>query len=263
MTSPKHRSYYKDARGRQRRELGSVYAVEGVKLPSVTSVLRMLAAPALTNWLQNKVAEAALAIDPTELDGVSEEAAVKLIRAKANATGSKAPTLGSRVHDLIESGEEPPEALVPYVTAAGSVVMGMGDFYAAELTLVNLADGYAGTADLITLRGGQLAEPGDLSVLDWKSAKLDASVGWLNHIMQVVALSRCAHFINQDDELELLPGDITEVVVAGLRPDGSSQVRTMTDAEKMEKVQAAFLGLLANWELAEAHPGLSIWETST
>ena len=262
MTGPKHRSYHK------RRDLGSIYTVEGdLALPSVTSVLRMLSAPALTNWLENQSAGAGFDLaGEGKLEGIDREAAVKLIRATANATGSRAPTLGSRVHELIESGEEPPEALVPYISAAGVIVMGLGDFYASELTLVNLADGYAGTADLITLRGSSVLgdnEPGELTVLDWKSAKLGASVGWLNHIMQVVALAHCAHFINADDELELLPGDITEVIVAGLRPDGSSQMRSMTDTTKLAMVQQAFLGLLRNWELADAFPGLSVWESST
>ena len=261
MTAPRHSSYHR------RRDLGRIYTLDGTVWPSVTSVLKQLNAPALTNWLQNQTAEAALALslEGKLTDDISDDAAVALIRATAKASGSRAPTLGSRVHELIESGDEPPEALVPYVTAAGSVVMGLGDFYAAELTLVNQGDGYAGTADLITVRGPLSAAPGEeeLSVLDWKSAKLGAEVGWINHIMQVVALAHCDQFITTDGTLEPLPGDITEVIVAGLRPDGSSSVRTMTDAAKMDQVQTAFLGLLRNWELAEQNPGLSIWETST
>ena len=266
MSGPKYRSYHR------RRDLGSIYTlpmVDGRVLPSVTSVLKQLSAPALTNWLQNQTAEAGygLALEGKLDDGISLEAAVSLIRATAKASTSRAPELGSRVHDLIESGETPPAKLVPYITAAASVVMGLGDFYAAELTLVNPDDGYAGTADLINLRGSlpflvDEDNPTELSVLDWKSAKLGTDVGWINHIMQVVALAYCTHYISADDELELLPGDITEVIVVGLRPDGSSQVRTMTDGDKIQQVQSAFLGLLANWNLADAYPGLSIWGAS-
>ena len=265
MSSPKHRSYHR------RRDLGSIYTLRDGwpgHLPSVTSVLKQLNAPALTNWLQNQTAEAAreLSLEGKLGEDISQESAVALIRATAKASGSRAPELGSKVHDLIESGETPPEKLVPYISAAAQVIMGLGDFYAAELTLVNLADGYAGTADDIRVRGSLPMlvnddNPTELSVLDWKSAKIDAEVGWINHIMQVVALAHCDHFINADDELELLPGDITEVIVVGLRPDGSSTVRAMTDADKIRKVQAAFLGLLANWQLADDHPGLSIWGT--
>ena len=241
--------------------LGRVYEVPGFDqpMPSVTNVIRKMAAPGLEKWKQEQVALAAYrGHDWRDTD---EETGVEMILAAGRSYSRKAALRGTKIHELIESGVDlaDPEFL-PFLVGAAAVWGTLGERYASEITLVSTKYGYAGTADEVTHR---LERPSELSVTDWKTTKEDKSVGWREHQLQLAALSQCDAHLTDDGELLELDHQITELRVVGLRPDSTYEIRQLDDPNRIAKLHAAFLGLLDVWELERDYPWLEIWEDSS
>lgn len=236
-----------------------LYQVDGQELPSVTSVLKMLAKPALTNWLQKQVA--ITAVELQDWRAMEPETAVDMIMAGARNTGRKAMAKGTDVHEAIDQGlapEDLPEAHRPYVEAAHAALEYLGlDFYAKEVTLANLERGYAGTADgLLWHEHGTES----LAILDWKTTS--STAGWREHQLQLAAYAACDVMVAEDGELHPVPAPITELIVVGLKEDGTADIRTLEDSHKIHDLQDAFQGLLELWKLDRDWPYLTIWDQS-
>ena len=233
--------------------------------PSVTTVIgEVLRAPALEHW---KIKQAALRAYATrELwQGEDEETAAEIIMALGKGKARAAAGVGTMVHEAIEAFgttgaiqldliEE--EELLPYLEAASENIKLLGKHYANEITLVNLAHGYAGTADVLSFPDEQ---PSVLRVTDWKTCQIGKNVGWHNHSLQLAALAGCGHYVTTKGEMEPLPAPIEQLSVIGLRPDGSADRKVLTDTYRIMQLQEAFTGLLAAYDVVTGYPGLNIW----
>lgn len=71
-------------------------------VPSVTTILGMVAKPALENWKITQAIKSAVAINKSQEE--SMDSFVYRCKAEANQVGAKAAKEGTRIHALIESG---------------------------------------------------------------------------------------------------------------------------------------------------------------
>lgn len=122
--------------------------------PSVTTILKTLAAPQLTRWL---VENAIIAAVTTERrDDEDETAFAKRIAEEAGEVAGNAADFGTRFHammeDLLTGNTDPAvdDDLLPYLPFAREWIEGnVAEVISAEQVIVG--DGYAGTADLLAV----------------------------------------------------------------------------------------------------------------
>lgn len=150
-------------------------------LPSVTTILRCVDKPALTQWLIKTNVEAALTtprIEGEDLDAFME----RVMSQDAQEEGQKARDKGTEIHADMErylSGNihEVDPLILPWIEPAGKFVMEKGEVVVCEKTLVGC--GYAGKCDLI-LR----LPDGTLEVVDFKTTKKLPRKAWDEHLLQ-------------------------------------------------------------------------------
>jgi ATP-dependent exoDNAse (exonuclease V) beta subunit len=163
-------------------------------LPSVTTVLQILAKPALNTWLQE---QAILAVMTTpRLPGEADDAFVQRVLHTDRTQDEEARVArerGTEIHSELENmlnGDGVPDEILPWIAGAFEAlnaiprIPAMADapcnVLATELILVG--EGYAGKTDLILDRGDH-----DLLV-DFKSAKrLPEKGSWSEHRLQLSA----------------------------------------------------------------------------
>lgn len=136
--------------------------------PSVTTVLKLLAAPQLSKWRERQVALAALTYPRTDKD-VLDDKFLDKIREDAFKEVEVAAEHGTKVHDALEKyfSDEPydPEYKI-YVDAVDNIFRSENiHVVQRELNLVNREEGYAGKADLI------IDCPKGMGVGDYKNRK--------------------------------------------------------------------------------------------
>jgi hypothetical protein len=136
--------------------------------PSVTSILGVLAKPGLETWKLNQMALASLRTPKAKEEG--EEYWCNRVRNAAFEQVEEAADLGGMIHGALEAamaGEPFDPALTVYVDPVlawkektGIVILDR------EARLVNIAHGFAGTADVL-FRYGQ----NGIGILDYKTRK--------------------------------------------------------------------------------------------
>lgn len=87
-------------------------------VPSVTTVLQVLAKPALERWKREQVAMSALTLP--RVDGETSDALLRRIEQDSSAQAKAAAEEGTRIHDAIEQsfkGHYVPESYAPHVDA--------------------------------------------------------------------------------------------------------------------------------------------------
>ena len=235
-----------------------LYQVDGQDLPSVTSVLKMLAKPALTTWLQKQVATAA--VETQDWRAQDPETAIEMIMAASRSTGRRAMMKGTDVHKAIEDGralKDVPEEQRPYLKAAEAAIADIGLVFShQEVTLANLDQGYAGTADGLLFH----EDMESLAIMDWKTTS--STAGWREHQLQLAAYAACEVIVTEDGELWPVPLPITELIVIGLKEDATADIRRLRDSHRIHDLQDAFYGALELWRLDRDWPYLTIWDES-
>lgn len=183
-----------------------VYHIDGLKVPSTTDILQVLAKPALIQWAAKQAAAAVFA-DPQTYD-TAEKAA-----ASVNARKGEAADRGKAVHNLIEEWTRgrldavvmPPD-LMGYVEGFRMFVRAWNpQTLYTECLILNKTHGYAGRVDWIGTIGDQVW------MIDFKTSK----AVWPEFGLQLTAYKN-AEFIrrNKDAELEPMPKvDHTGVVL--------------------------------------------------
>jgi len=195
-----------------------------VTLPSVTTILRAVAKPALITWAANQVAQ--YAIDHHEevailLSTNERAAAYDLLKGAARRDRDSAADVGTQTHDLIEQMILDPDLTIDpdtygpagpylrswlafterYVGGAG------GEFVMSEATVANLSDGWAGTLDAL-LRVPRGDPPRfEVGALDWKTRqgkKAAECRAYESEVLQVSAYMH-AEFVVVGDRLEPMP----------------------------------------------------------
>jgi hypothetical protein len=169
MAGPKHATT--SARGGRTYKIPTDQGI--VEVPSVTTILNVVAKPAIAGWAAKAVAQYAVAnhdILTSMLERGQQEDAIKLLKGSPWTTRDTAADVGTRVHKLIESHifggtPEPDEQEAPYWQSylAFRQAYPNLEFLSSELTVYDLALGYAGTMDAIVMMNGQRG------ILDWKT----------------------------------------------------------------------------------------------
>jgi hypothetical protein len=139
-------------------------------LPSVTSILGVIAKPGLETWKLKKVAEAALANPKTEAESADYWVARVVEASKAETAA--AADLGSAIHDALDAavaGDAYAAELTPYVTQVLAWVRDVGiTITEREIVLTNAAEGYAGRVDALFTYGQR-----GIGILDHKTRKTE------------------------------------------------------------------------------------------
>jgi hypothetical protein len=147
-----------------------VHPTTAETVPSITTILRVIAKPNVTRWAARKAAEYALT-NWTELEGmIYDEALAKISGAHEEISGA-ARDIGNAVHEVAEKwakGEahNPAEGTRSYVNQLIQFLMDNDvQFLENEVTLWSRTHSYAGTADAIARISGQVY------LLDFKTGK--------------------------------------------------------------------------------------------
>ncbi len=163
-------------------------------LPSTTTVLKCLSAPALTDWLCEQAALAVLTaprMEGEELDAFVHR--VLQVERQQDDEAAKARDLGTGIHKAIEfalNGEPFDPSLAVYVGPAIAQILDAGRVVETEKVVVG--DGYAGRFDVLT-------EGSTLRVWDIKSCKnLPKSGSYHEHKAQLA--SYCQALGNTGDK---------------------------------------------------------------
>lgn len=120
-------------------------------VPSVTTVLSVLAKPALTNWLVEQGIMAALTLP--RIDGEPERAFLDRVKTDSKAQAVAAAEEGTRIHDALEcafKGDHYPHKYQPHIDAVQEELQrlfpGVTD-WVAEASFAHVS-GYGGKVDL-------------------------------------------------------------------------------------------------------------------
>ena len=178
------------------------YTWQGRELLSVTSVRRVAGIPhGLHQWALNQVIDAAIARAPDHAerlasrDGQDKVIASELRKASV-AKRDAAAELGLAVHDAAAAGKSldqvTPEVASRLRQYKDWLAVSGAEILASEFQVWHLADGYAGTADLMCRFSN-----GDIYVVDIKTG---AGL-YAEHALQLVAYLN-AEFVGTDDVVD-------------------------------------------------------------
>jgi hypothetical protein len=183
-------------------------------VPSVTTILGIIAKPGLNTWLQQQVLLAALTLP--RIAGETEENWLERVMSDSKSTGRDAMDRGTQMHGVLEryySGERDDyPRYVDQVDAAIQIHFGQGQQWEAERSFAH--GGFGGKVDLIA----------ENIVIDFKSKdKLDKVVPYHEQLMQLAAYrvglgkptARCANvFFTADGDVKLIEHSEEDLVDA-------------------------------------------------
>jgi len=173
-------------------------------VPSVTTILGIIAKPGLNTWLQQQVLLAALTLP--RIAGETEENWLERVISDSKSTGRDAMDRGTQMHGVLErfySGERDDyPRYVDQVDASIRIHFGQDHIWEAERSFAY--EGFGGKVDLIA----------ENIVIDFKSKdKLDKVVSYHEQLMQLAAYrvglgkptARCANvFFTESGDVKLI-----------------------------------------------------------
>ena len=264
MTNPKH------AKAVPNKGRWYVHPKTGEQWPSVTNIIdRAVNKPVLVPWaakitagkawdmLPRMVAATLVtecgATKPAERCGKCQPCLSAEMKAEVRAVKDTAADLGSRIHAHAEArvlgkplGDDP--EVEPFVEQLLACWAEHGidpdqDIEAAEMTIINRAEGYAGTGDLLvwmTLDGERR-----LCLWDYKSSSTrPADSVYPEHGMQLAAIAN-GETVLLDDGTEIdMPGPIAGAFICNLRADSHALI-PMPVTGTLDDAYTAFRGALA------------------
>lgn len=264
MTDPK---YAKAVPGKGR---WYIHPTTGEQWPSVTNVIdKAVNKPVLVPWAAKITASKAWDLLPQMVasfripDCEAKRAADRCgkcqtcitteMKAEVRAVKDTAADLGSRIHAHAEAhtigqplGDDP--EVEPFVAQLLACWAEHGidpehDIEAAEMTVINRTDGYAGTGDLLvwmTLDGER-----GLYLWDYKSsATKPADAIYPEQGMQLAAITRGETILLDDGTEVPMPGPIAGAFICNLRADDHALI-PMPTAGSLDDAYQAFKGSLA------------------
>jgi len=212
-------------------------------LPSVSTILGALHKEQLVQKMMEKVILEARASTKST---VPDDQFVDNVKENAFSDWKGAQDLGTRIHKAIElnmgpAGLVPEDDLAPYVLPAVKAVQDLGlKVAAAEAVVVNAAEGYAGTTDLV----GVMPDGREV-VLDFKSTKTTPGKpveGWDSQVMQLAAYHQ-AYWLEGDFDPRL---DAAYNVYISTNEPGRVDVLERT-ADELTEGYEAFLHVCGIW----------------
>lgn len=181
--TPQHWVSKKDGTGNRPTTLRD--AKEQNLLPSCTSVLSILAKPALQEWLIRNAVHAVT----TAPDILGESLDAKITRVldterQQDEESQRAMDRGTEIHDALEKlakGEPIEPAIAPWVEPAWESFRGQKILHTEH---VLVGPGYAGKADIISEVAGKVC------ITDYKSTRKLPKESWLEHQLQIAGYCR-------------------------------------------------------------------------
>lgn len=211
-----------------------VHPLTGEQVPSVTSVLKIIANPRLRNWRVNTAARYARENweDLAQLAAWERES---LIAGAPDAAAGARAEVGTAVHEAAEAwakgvpAPELPKSIGSYMNQfAGFLMECNPEILESEATVWSREHRYAGTFDLL------VRIKGVTWLLDTKTSKRP----YPEHGLQLAALANADFLIREDGTEEELPG-ITHQAVLHLRPRSWKLVKIAREDENWECFKAA------------------------
>jgi hypothetical protein len=194
--------------------------VTGTEYPSVTTILKLLAKPALETWKHKQIAATAILLG--DLSAAVEEQGINEVLAHLveapDRIGQAAANRGTEVHHYAEAvargtalpevGEEAADYLASFHRFVAEWKLEWVD---VEATVVNDEVGYAGTLDAWAfVRLGP-----DLALVDWKTCRY----AYAEHAMQLAALAQAPEVLHFDGTRSAAPRVVSAYAVI-LGPSG-------------------------------------------
>jgi hypothetical protein len=201
------------------------YQVDGLTLPSVSTILRVIAKPNLVAWTRRTTLTMVRALLE---EGLSVEAALSLAEVEPERQRDLAAQRGGLAHEAIALalvGKPYPSEWGPWVKAALGFLADYGLHpLATEALVVSKRRGFAGTIDLVARR-----DDGALVLVDWKTGGI-----WPEAALQLGGYAIA---------WEEMPGrPVGEAYVVGLRARGYEARRV-----NLPLARRAFLACLTLW----------------
>jgi hypothetical protein len=211
----------------KRLEVGEerYYQVDGLTLPSVSTVLRVIAKPNLVSWARRTTLTV---VRELLEEGLSVETALALAEVEPERQRDAAAQRGGLAHEAIALalvGKPYPSEWELWVRAALGFLADYGLHpLATEALVVSKRRGFAGTIDLVARRGD-----GSLVLADWKTGPL-----YSEHALQLGAYAIALE--------EMMGRPVGEGFVVGLREKGYEARRV-----NLPLARGAFLACLTLW----------------
>jgi hypothetical protein len=202
------------------------YQVDGLTLPSVSTILKVIAKPNLVAWARRTTLTM---VRELLEEGLSIEAALSLAEVEPERQRDAAAQRGGLAHEAIAcalAGKPYPPEWGPWVRAALDFLVGHGlDCVAVERVVWSRRHGFAGTVDLVACQAD-----GALSLADWKTGGL-----WPEAALQLGAYAIALE--------EMTGRPVGEAYVVGLREKGYEAKRV-----NLPLARRAFLACLTLWQ---------------
>lgn len=172
-------------------------------VPSVTEIMRVMAAPGLEIWKQNQILDAAYSVGQYDFEGndINKDVWLQEVKTKAGEIAKTAREEGSRIHDAIESAFKERVISPHYRKVAYKVrdyvqeQIAGGEWFAEESFAHQI--GYGGKVDLVNYE--------KKIVVDFKTKEVieeGQKLAWDNHIMQLPAYGRGLGFKNYIEDVK-------------------------------------------------------------
>jgi ATP-dependent exoDNAse (exonuclease V) beta subunit len=143
------------------------YQVDGLTLPSVSTILKVIAKPNLVAWARRTTLTM---VRELLEEGLSVETALALAEVEPERQRDLAAQRGGLAHEAIAcalAGKPYPSEWEPWVEAGRSFLDDFGlQVVAIERVLVSKRHGFAGSCDVVAL-----GVDGGLVVIDWKTGR--------------------------------------------------------------------------------------------
>jgi hypothetical protein len=204
------------------------YQVDGLTLPSVSTILRVIAKPSLVSWARRTTLTV---VRELLEEGLSVETALALAEVEPERQRDAAAQRGGLAHEAIALALEGmpycPE-WEPWVRAALDFLADFGfRVVAIERVLVSKRHGFAGSCDVVAL-----GVDGGLAVVDWKTGR--------NPHLPEGALQVGAYCLALQ---EMTQRPVAAGYVVAVRP-GRYEAKEVN----LHRAQEGFLGALALWK---------------
>lgn len=243
MTDPRHAVATDN--GRYYHDPNPAFA--GARYPSVTNVLDSISKPALVPWASKVAAEYAIANLPrlTRLARTDSVAAIKEIKSQAKYVRETAADLGTAIHAAAEARilglptpvfeNIEPKVIEPFIRQHLAWLNSWHvdierDVEAAEFSVVNRTEGYAGTGDLLIWLASGADYVRELWLIDYKSSSTrPVKSVYAENGMQLAALRNGEVIWAPDDSEPPMPR-VDHCAVLNLRSRGKALIPRRADA---------------------------------
>jgi hypothetical protein len=211
-------------------------------IPSVTTILSMLAKPGLDWWKRNQLLRIAYD-NPPKMDESFERFAYKCLELHQQPV-EDAASFGTRVHDAIEKyfeGYPIDDDLLEYVNPAFAWKQeNQLRFIEREKILVNMEHGFAGTVDIVGLGANN-----EKFIVDWKTRRTEPGKKVTSYEYQIHQIAAYAATYWGEDQVEQMQVHGANCYISSTEPGRYEVIKY--SPEKLKGAWQAFKSLCRLW----------------